>query len=186
MKFKINKKIRILLSSLAVILLACFTLLVKFSASIDNKKILTSSTLMEVLQVAELSTAKFTYNGIADVYKDSENKKLKYHVSYESDVKVGVNMEDIDIDIDEEQKKVFVKLPEIKILTTDVDKNMKFLPEGKDWDIKEAYTACELDAEIEAKEAGELFNVAKTNLRNMIEALTSPIVSYYEYELVWD
>ena len=120
------------------IVIVLFAVVIKYSLNEDNKKILTTSALMEVVDVADLSTAKFTYNGIADVYKDSEKKKLKYHVLYYSEVKVGVNMKDINFEIDETQKKVIAKLPEVQIQNIDVDENIKFLPENKGWDIKEA------------------------------------------------
>ena len=168
------------------IVIVLFAVVIKYSLNEDNKKILTTSALMEVVDVADLSTAKYTYNGIADVYKDSEKKKLKYHVLYYSEVKVGVNMKDINFEIDETQKKVIAKLPEVQIQNIDVDENIKFLPENKGWDIKEAYKACELDANAEANESEELFNTARKSLKNMVEVLTSPLINQYEYELVWD
>ena len=182
-----NKKNRrnIIIPILSIVIVL-FAVVIKYSLNEDNKKILTTSALMEVVDVADLSTAKFTYNGIADVYKDSEKKKLKYHVLYYSEVKVGVNMKDINFEIDETQKKVIAKLPEVQIQNIDVDENIKFLPENKGWDIKEAYKACELDVNTEANESDELFNTARKSLKSMVEVLTSPLINQYEYELVWD
>jgi hypothetical protein len=95
-------------------------------------------------------------------------------------------MRDINFEIDETQKKVIAKLPEVQIQNIDVDENIKFLPENKGWDIKEAYKACELDVNTEANESEELFNTARKSLKSMVEVLTSPLINQYEYELVWD
>ena len=159
---------------------------IRYYKNQDTKKILTSSALMKVVDIAELSTAKFTYNGIASVYKDEKKQKLKYHVRYNAEVKVGINMKDISFDINDEKKEVIAKLPEISIQVSDVDEQLKFLPEGKNWDIKEAYQACKFDVESEVKASDELFEIAKENSRKIIEELTSPLIEAHDYKLVWN
>ena len=41
-----------------------------------SAKIITSATLTEAIDIAELSTAEFTYRGIAEVYGDKDKTKV--------------------------------------------------------------------------------------------------------------
>lgn len=182
-KQKITIKIKLLPICIIILILS---VVIKLSINIDNAVVLTSSSLMEVVDIAELYTAKFTYNGIASVYRDEEKKNVKYHVRYDAEVKVGVDMKNIQFDVDEDHKKVFVHLPKISIKAIDLDDKMKFLPEGKGWDLQEAYRACQLDVEAEANQSKKLYEIAKTNLEKTIEALTLPLINQYDYELSWD
>ena len=150
-------------------------------------KTITKTTLMDTVDIAELSTAEFTYNGIAEIPKNKKSKKIKCRVQYEAKVKASVNMEDIDFEIDNEAKTVKPVLPKIKLTATlDDQKGFSFLPEDTKVDMQEVLKACKKDVMGEAKQASELYNSAEENLKDIIQALTYPIITSKGYTLIWE
>ena len=88
-----------------------------------EKSIITTSTLKRAVNVSELSTAQFTYNGIAEVYEDERKESVECYIRYNAKVKAGIDMSDIDFDVDHDTKTVTVILPEIEITANPVDEN---------------------------------------------------------------
>ena len=86
---------------IGVVLIIVFSF-VRFSGMLDKgeEKTLVSSTLMDAIDIAELSTSQFTYNGIAEIYKDEKSSKIDCYVRYEAKVKAGIDMKNVDFDID--------------------------------------------------------------------------------------
>ena len=80
-----------------------------------NTKIITEATLIDVVDIAELSTAEFIYNGIAEIPKKEHSNEILCRVRYKAKVKASINMEDIKFDIDDKKKKITPILPKIKI-----------------------------------------------------------------------
>ena len=80
----------------------------------------TEAQLAEVFKISELSTATYTYNSIASAY-DEEAQTVRYHVSYEGTVKVGVDFSDIKMEIDNENKLIKLTLPEAEVLDMSID-----------------------------------------------------------------
>ena len=67
-----KKKILVVTPFLVCGLIVCLLIVgVPYIFGNGEKKIITSSTLKETINISKLSTAKFTYNGIATVYKDA-------------------------------------------------------------------------------------------------------------------
>ena len=81
----------IIVGVLVVVILSGLRLSGSFSKG--ESKTLTVSTLIKTVDIAELSTAQFTYNGIAEVYKSKDSDKIKCRIRYEAIVKAGVNMD---------------------------------------------------------------------------------------------
>ena len=139
------------------------------------------------MDIAELSTAQFTYNGIAEVYKSKDSDKIKCRIRYEAIVKAGVNMDEIDFKIDPEKKTVKPILPQIQLTANIVDENkLSFIPEDTKIEMREALLACENDVQDEVVASTELYDSAEENLKDIIEALIYPIVEPMEYEIVWE
>ncbi len=63
---------------LALIALAV-SLVIHFDGT-NKTQIMTSATLEKAIDVSDLSTAQFTYNGIAEIYKDITHKKVKCYM----------------------------------------------------------------------------------------------------------
>ena len=150
-------------------------------------EIITSSTLTDTIDISELSTAQFTYNGIAEVYKNDKNSKIECYIRYNATVKAGIDMNSVTFDIDDNNKTVKPILPVINITSNTVDeKSLSFIPNDADMDLSDALIACQNDALSEAKESPQLLESAEDNLKSIIEALLLPIVTPQEYTIIWD
>ena len=145
----------------------------RFTGMFDKgeEKILVRSTLMDAIDITELSTSQFTYNGIAKIYND-DSSKVKCHVRYSAKVKAGIDMNDVDFEIDNNNKTVKPILPSIKITTNLVEEeSLSFIPPKVKIELKEVLTSCKKDATQEANKSEELAESAKENLKSIIEAL---------------
>ena len=190
-----NKKISIksliwvpLIAGIAFLILVS---VLKLNGVFEKKEpeIITNSTLMRTVDVSELSTAEFIYNGIAEIYEgdDADTDTVKCRVRYKARVKAAINMDEITFDIDDEKKTVRPSLPRISLKASlDNQEGLSFIPENSKIDLQEAMEACEKDVTAEAKENEELYQSAEENLQDVIEALTYPILNAKGYSLVWE
>ena len=88
--------------------------------------------LKKAVNIENLSSAEFVYNGIAEKHKDNSDE-IEYRVAYEATVKVGVKMSDIDFDIDQSNKVIVPRLPEIAVNSVAVDVNsLSYMPKNPD------------------------------------------------------
>lgn len=188
-KKNLKKKIILFIPIIAGLLLLILFLILRLSGcfSKGDSKMFTTSTLMEAVNIAELSTAQFTYNGIAEVYKNENSNKIKCRIRYEAKVKVGIEMNKIDFKIDSDKKTVKPILPNIQLTASVVDENkLSFIPDDSKIDLKEVLLACENDVKKEIESSTELFDSAEDNLKDTIEALIYPIVQPLEYKIIWE
>jgi len=173
-----------------VITVVAIVLLVLVLISIfktGDERFVTSSTLSEVVSISELSTSQFTYNGIAEIYKDEEKQKVKCHIKYKAIVKAGVDMSKIEFEIDKDNKTVKPILPEISLQSVVIDENvLSFIPDNTKVELQDIFTVCKEDAQREASSSTELFDVAEENLKNTVEALLHPILESQEYRVIWE
>ena len=186
---KIIKRLLIVLPILLGILLFLFLIAARAIGVFHKGEthIITSSTLTDAIDISELSTAQFTYNGIAELYKDEAKQKLKCYIRYSTKVKAGIDMSEVTFAIDDEAMTVRPILPEITITANTVDDSaLSFIPENAKVEVSEALIACKEDAETEAMESSELFESAEDNLKSIIEALLYPILAPEGYTIVWD
>lgn len=144
-------------------------------------KIITVSALQEIVDVSELSTYTAVYNGIATVSDEENPDEVKYYVSYEAKVYAGIDFGALDIETDDEEKVIRIKLPEARISAVDVDiSSMDFLfydnKANNSTVTQEAYKACELDAQQESEKQTAICDLAKDNACNVLEALITPLV----------
>lgn len=86
-----------------------------------QRKVITSSTLMDTIDIEELSTAEFTYNGIANIYKDKDKKNVKCYIRYFANVKAYISVQDIEYEIDDEKHTVKPVLPKLQYKIMIVD-----------------------------------------------------------------
>lgn len=144
-------------------------------------EIITVSALREIVNVSELSTYTAVYNGIATVSDEGNPDEVKYYVSYEAKVYAGIDFEALDIETDEEEKMIRIKLPEVRISAVDVDiASMDFLfyddKANNSTVTQEAYKACELDAQQESEKQTAICDLARDNACNVLSALITPLV----------
>ena len=188
MKFIEKNKVIIGTALLAIIVIFSSYLLKRIK---DTEKadptIISESTLIEAIDISELSTAKYKYKGIAENYKNDKKTKIQCYIYYEAEVKAGIDMGQVHFDIDHENKIVLPSLPEIKITVNTIDeKTLDFMPEKIDVELKTILSECKKDAEREASRSTELLNTAEENLQSIIEALTYPLLKQDGYRIVWE
>lgn len=150
-------------------------------------EIITKSNLMEAIDVSELATSEFIYNGIAEVYNDKKVEKVEYYIRYDARVRAGIDIKNVDFNIIEEENIIEVTLPEVEIFTPpsiDPD-SLSYIPSEKEYDLKEVLETCEADVLREAEAATELKTSATENLKAIIEALLKPIIEPEGYEIRW-
>lgn len=190
-KFKTFCKKHILRIALVVILIISLFFCVQSTIQ-DNTKgeTISSSTLMKAIDIQELYTSKLEYNGIAEIYR--ENKEdVRCYIRYESTVKAGINCKKVDIDVDEENKIVYITLPKVKISEPNVDANsLSYIEKNSILDrkvieLKDVLSACKNDAKTEAKNSKELKNTAEENSKSIIEGLLKNLLESKGYEIKW-
>lgn len=170
------------------LVLVAVVLSIRLSEKPDKveEKIITSATLKDAIDISELSSAQFTDNGIAKIYKNEKKKKVECYVKYNAQVKAGIDMKDIDFEIDEEAKTIKPILPEIKISSNPVDeKTLSFIPSDTKVELDVVLKSCKEDAEREAMESSGLIETAENNLKSIIEGLLRPIVAPEGYDIIW-
>lgn len=152
----------------------------------EKNHILTSSQLAKAIDISQLSTAEFVYNGVAEKYSDENPKKAECYISYNANVKVGIQMEKVEFKIDEKEKTVTPILPKITVNIATLDEEaISYIPKDPDLTLKEVITLCKEDAMNEANSSEKLYQTAEENLRAVIEALLSPILDNAGYSIVW-
>lgn len=154
-----------------------------------DQSVVTKTTLMEVLEISELSTITYTYNGIVpgyDTLNTTENRELSYYVSYEGTVKAGIDFSKIDIEIGEENKEIKVTLPKVKILDTIVDESSleyihkKSQSDSKGQNYKIAFQLCSEDLRKKTEGDKTLLELAKSNAESAVTALLEPWIEQME------
>ncbi len=147
--------------------------------------VVTEASLEKILQISDLSSYKAVYNGVACI-PDKENKEEpSYYAAYEAEVQIGINMEEIQIDVEEGQKKVLVHLPETKINDVIVDMtSLDYMFIDKSAETKdvssEAYSACIADAKEESGSNQEIIRLAEDNTKDLVRALLEPLLEQQE------
>ena len=145
----------------------------------------TSSLLVDAIDISELSTAEFKYRGIADIVDENDND-IRCRACYNAVVKAGIDMSNVQFDVDDENKVVYASLPDIELKVTIIDEQLiELLPYDADVELEILLKSCMADAEKEAIESTELMNTARENLMATIEALTYPILNARNYSLTW-
>lgn len=153
----------------------------------DKTKIITATTLEEIIEVSELSTYQSIHNGVVTVMNEKKPEKTDYHVAYKATVKAGIDFEKVSISINENGKKVLVSIPEVEIQKIDVDAgSMDFLFVNKKAETSSissaAYELCVKDVENENSKGTVLYQLAEENAKNAIRALIEPFLISFDPE----
>lgn len=187
MQRKLNYLPKIILVISLIFLAASIIFRCLGGATQEEPTIVTSSTLTDAIDISELSTAQFTYNGVAELYRDENKQKVECHIRYNATIKAGIDMDSVKWEIDETNKTVTPILPEIKITANPVDeKTLSFIPSNPKAELSTILRVCKEDAEREAMESSELVETAEENLKSIIEGLLYPILSPQGYSIVWN
>ena len=180
------KHIAVLFIIIAIIVTA---LIIKIK--IFNKKseptIISKATLEKVINVSDLSTFEAIYNGVAAVENEEKPENIDYYVSYEAKVKAGIDFALVEVEVNEAEKIITVTLPEVKITDVDVDiASLDYIFMNNKANTQtvseQAYKKCIKDVTKESNSTDEIYESARQNARNIVEALISPFVEQLDSE----
>lgn len=192
---KPSLKLVLIISVLIFAALVLAAAMHRYSRPKDQKELLTTASLEKIIEVSELSTYDAVYNGVVEVRNTENADQVDYYVSYESKVKVGIDLADVQESADPENKKICVVLPEVKITDVTVDfGSMDFIFVKKEAETEtvaqQAYKACIADVNSECKNEMDIYLLAKKNAENIVTALMEPLLSVmdepYELEIRWE
>lgn len=190
MKFKFGTLKFVIIAAIVVTVIAAVLIGFKVASRNSEADIISTSTLTKIIEVSDLSTFESVYNGVAVVMNEEKTDNVDYYVSYKSKIKAGINFEEIDMDIDDEEKIIKIILPEVKITDINVDiASLNYIFMNKKADTQtvssEAYKRCIEDVTDESNSTEAIYDLAKQNAHNIVEALIKPFVeqSYSEYTL---
>lgn len=179
---KREKKIPIfmIVGLLAIVLILLKMNGVIFNGEKDQTKTITKSSLQKVLEVSDLSTIEYVYNGFATVTEKDNPKDIKYHVAYEGEVLGGINFKDVKFNIKEEEKIIEIITPQPIIQNVSVEPetlDFIFLKNSAKSEtlIQEAYNASVEDIETSANNEDGLLKIAKENAIDTLKALYEPL-----------
>lgn len=147
---------------------------------------ITESEIRDVFEISELQTADYIYNAIVHVPGDDESG-YNYHVAYEGTVTAGIDFEDIKIEVDDQTKTITILIPQVTIIDAVVDAgSLKYIFTKEKYDnesvYKEAYSLCQKDLDDKAENDTELTDLAKENVKQVVEALVQPWVNQIDKE----
>ena len=156
----------------------------------EVEETISETNIRKVFDISGLQTADYIYNSVVRVYDDKDDSKIKYYVSYEGTIKVGINFNDIKIEIDDDNKKIIFTIPKVEIQDTIVEAGtLDFIFEKEKYDTdetyNEAYQKCQNDLDQKAKSETDLLKTAQDNTEQVIKALTTPWIDqvYPDYTM---
>lgn len=193
-----NGRTRIIFSGKAIVTFTVIIILVTVAVVLaiissekkpeePRKEVITEVMLQEVIDVSELSTFEAVYNGVAKVYNKQKPIEIDYYVSYCSKIKAGIDFENVDISVDNDEKKITATLPEVTITDVTVDiTTLDYIFQNAAANnssvAEEAYKACIEDATVESRRQRDIYTFAQQNAENVIKALITPFVSQIDDE----
>ena len=163
---EIFKSIKNIVLSLAVI----GGLFFAYQYNENNKKIEVDSDLLmaKITESSELTTAKISYKGVFEYSGEGYNfiNKTKFIMVYEAIGRVGIDIEQVRVSVDNENKMVYLKIPEASILEVNVDplsikyynEQFKLFSFTEKEDANEAQALAAQEAKIELESMGVLEN----------------------------
>lgn len=172
---------------LIVVILAAVAIVVTRNTKKEEPEIISLTALEKMVDVSDMSTFEAIYNGIAEVENEADPTQIDYYVSYEAKVKAGFDFEKLDMQVDHDRKVITVKIPEIKITDVNVDiGSLDYIFENKKANTEtvseQAYKECIEDVTKESAEEKAIYELAKQNAKNTMEAIIQPFMEQLDEE----
>ena len=148
----------------------------------------TSAQLIKVLEDSNLSFATYQYDGVAE--KKNDDGKSLYYVSYNGEVRAGIeDFQQLTVEKDESGKTI-ITIPEVKVTDARVvDGSLEFIYADKKYkdtaNYAEAQQLAQQDLEASVQEDQErLLEAARENAVSTIRAMTEPLIGSDSFEIV--
>ena len=172
---------------LIVVILAAVAIVVTRNTKKEEPEIISLTALEKMVDVSDMSTFEAIYNGIAEVENEADPTQIDYYVSYEAKVKAGFDFENLNMQVDHDRKVITVKIPEIKITDVNVDiGSLDYIFENKKANTEnvseQAYKECIEDVTKESAEEKAIYELAKQNAKNTMEAIIQPFMEQLDEE----
>lgn len=187
-EYKRRKKGKmVVFAVLIVVILAAVAIVVSRNAKKEEPEIISLTALEKMVDVSDMSTFEAIYNGIAEVENEADPTQIDYYVSYEAKVKAGFDFENLNMQVDHDRKVITVKIPEIKITDVNVDiGSLDYIFENKKANTEtvseQAYKECIEDVTKESAEEKAIYELAKQNAKNTMEAIIQPFMEQLDEE----
>ena len=187
-EYKRRKKGKmVVFAVLIVVILAAVAIVVSRNAKKEEPEIISLTALEKMVDVSDMSTFEAIYNGIAEIENEADPTQIDYYVSYEAKVKAGFDFEKLDMQVDHDRKVITVKIPEIKITDVNVDiGSLDYIFENKKANTEtvseQAYKECIEDVTKESAEEKAIYELAKQNAKNTMEAIIQPFMEQLDEE----
>ena len=170
-KAKIKPKTLLIVAIPVFILLT--VLIIDFLHPSSEFAVITESSLKEVLLDNKVETLAYTYNSTVAV---PNKEKAKYYVAYEGTVKLGFNMENIQVTKDEQT--YIVTLPEMEVANVNVDMTLDFIftkdKYNTDTVYQEAFNAATEDLKKKANANSNLVDLARERAISSVKSWLGP------------
>lgn len=156
-------------------------------ASKQEPYVVTESALEKIVKISKLSTFEAVYNGVAQVYNEKDALKVDYYVSYEAVAKVGIDVNEIKVLVNDETKKITISLPALELTEVNVDEgSLDFIFYNDKRNTlgvtQEALEACKKDARIACTYQESIYELASKNAKRIVTALVEPFLNSLDCE----
>ncbi len=147
--------------------------------------VVAAPTLDDLISISNLQSLTYNYNSICTVYGD--DGEIAYYVSYRGTVVLGINMENIDWDCDDNNKTVTFYLPEIEPQGCEVEPtSLKYIFVDESYNTgntgAQALSACQADLEAKTNDetiCNTMYSLAKENCRTGIYGMFQPLIDQF-------
>lgn len=174
----------IALTAIAIAAGIIFGICLPLALDQDENQYLSENNLTKAVAVGDLSLIDYIYKGIAEhISQGWAGDTVDYRVKYEAHIGASCDFSAIKFHIDTDADLITAYLPEITIEAPILnDSSFDYLPENTSAELSEVIALCKDDAENEINEEQILFE-ANESLKNIVEALTMPLLAQSEFEL---
>ena len=124
------KKMILGLVAIIIIVFASYFFGMKGGLFKSQEKISSDIVKNQILSVKELTTLKYKYTNVGSFENQSEFYGMKvpfthkkFIISYDGEVNAGINLEEAQVLLDDQNKKVNIRLPKAKILNHFIDED---------------------------------------------------------------
>ena len=167
---------------LIVVILAAVAIVASRNAKKEEPEIISLTALEKMVDVSDMSTFEAIYNGIAEVENEVDPTQIDYYVSYEAKVKAGFDFENLNMQVDHDRKVITVKITDVNVDIGSLDyifENKKANTENVS---EQAYKKCIEDVTRESAEEKAIYELAKQNAKNTMEAIIQPFMEQLDEE----
>ena len=186
LKLKLSRRAVIAVAAVLLLLLAVAVGIVVKKVTTKKTLPLSSSSLKQIINIEELSTYEITYGGVAVGLNEKKPDEMVYCVRYEAVVKLGINLKNAQIEVDDEAKAIRIRIPEAEMTSSELnilDRMVYNEKEYKNVSLQQEMNLCAEDVKTECAESKSLWEIADKNAKEAIRGLVKPLLKGTGYSL---